>query len=52
MARYWWRNLSWKLGYADGKTERPHKCPWWADKMLYSLAYLQGKRVEIPKIVR
>jgi hypothetical protein len=23
--------------------------PWWADKMIYTAAYLQGKGVEIPK---
>jgi hypothetical protein len=39
----WWQTLSWKRGYAHGKKGRPHQCPWWADKLVYAAAYLQGK---------
>jgi hypothetical protein len=46
--RDWHQTLSWKLGYGHAKQARPFRCPWWADKMIYSLAYMQGKGVKIP----
>ena len=42
------QNLSWKLGFGHAKNGRPHSCPWWADRLVYSRAYLQGKGVDIP----
>jgi hypothetical protein len=42
------QNVSWKVGYGFGKQGRPFKCPWWADKVVYSLAYMQGKGVDLP----
>lgn len=41
-------NLSWKLGYGRGKAGRPWSEPWWVDRLIYALAYMQGKGVEIP----
>jgi len=34
---------SWKLGYGRGKGGRAYSCPWWVDKVVYTLAYKQGK---------
>jgi hypothetical protein len=48
--RDWHQNLSWKLGFGHGKEGRQHICPWWADKTVYSLAYMQGKGIEIPAL--
>jgi hypothetical protein len=42
------QNLSWKLGYGRGKDGRPWSEPWWVDRKVYGLAYLQGKGVELP----
>jgi hypothetical protein len=42
------QNLSWKLGHGRGKEGRAYSCPWWVDKMVYSLAYMQGKGIKIP----
>ena len=41
--------MSWKLGYGRGKAGRPYTCPWWVDRTVYALAFMQGKGVEIPK---
>jgi hypothetical protein len=46
--RDWHQTLSWKLGYGRGKEGRAYTCPWWVDKAVYALAYMQGKGVEIP----
>ena len=46
--RDWHQALSWKLGYGRGKEGRPYSCPWWVDKAVYSLAYMQGRGVQIP----
>jgi hypothetical protein len=39
----WHQTLSWKLGYGRGKERRAYSCPWWVDKVVYALAYMQGK---------
>jgi hypothetical protein len=44
------QNLSWKLGYGRGKAGRPWIEPWWVDRKIYALAYMQGKGVEIPSV--
>jgi hypothetical protein len=44
------QNLSWKLGYGRGRARRPWTEPWWVDRKVYGLAYLQGKGVEIPSV--
>jgi hypothetical protein len=37
------QNLSYRLGYAHGSRRRkPFKCPWWVDKTIYGLAYMDG----------
>ena len=43
--RDWHQTLSWKLGYGRGKEGRAYTCPWWVDKTVYALAYMQGKSV-------
>jgi hypothetical protein len=44
------QNLSWKLGYGRGKAGRSWTEPWWVDRVIYALAYMQGKGVEIPSV--
>jgi hypothetical protein len=44
------QNLSWKLGHGRGKEGRAYSCPWWVDKMVYSLAYMQGKGSKSPRM--
>jgi hypothetical protein len=39
----WHQTLSWKLGFGRGKEGRAYSCPWWVDKTVYALAYMQGK---------
>jgi hypothetical protein len=49
--RFWrnaHQNLSWKLGYRRGKNGRPWSEPWWVDRQIYALAYMQGKGVKLP----
>jgi hypothetical protein len=41
------QNLSWKLGYGRGKEGRDCSEPWWVDRKVYALAYLQGKGVKV-----
>jgi hypothetical protein len=48
--RDWQQTLSWKLGHGHARHQRASRCPWWADQQIYSLAYLQGKGIEIPKL--
>jgi hypothetical protein len=36
------QRLSWKVGQARGKAGRSYSCPWWADKRVYALAFLQA----------
>jgi hypothetical protein len=45
----WHQTLSWKLGYGRGKEGRAYSCPWWVDEVVYALAYMQRKGVEITK---
>jgi hypothetical protein len=44
----WRQTLTWKVGLRRAKAGVPYKCPWWADELVYGLAYLQGKGVQIP----
>jgi hypothetical protein len=46
----WRQTLTWKLGFGRAKAGRPYSCPWWADKQVYALAYLQGKGVPLPPL--
>jgi hypothetical protein len=43
----WLRNVrqafSWKLGYRRGKAGRNYLCPWWADRLVFAVAYMQGR---------
>jgi hypothetical protein len=41
------QNLSWKLGCGRGKAGRPWTEPWWANRKIYALAYMQGKGLEL-----
>jgi hypothetical protein len=36
------QNLSWKLGYGREKAGRPWSEPWWVDRKIYALAYMQA----------
>lgn len=36
------QRLSWRVGQARGKAGRPYSCPWWADKHVYALAFMQA----------
>ncbi len=40
--RDWHQNLSWNVGHRQGQAKRPFKCPWWADRQIFGLAYMQG----------
>jgi hypothetical protein len=40
--RDWHQNLSWGAGYHQGQRKRPFRCPWWADRQTFGLAYMQG----------
>jgi len=48
VARDAYQNLSWKLGFRHGKEGRPYSRPWWADRLVYALAYLQGMGIKFP----
>ena len=41
--RDWRQNFSWKLGYRQGQRRQQFRCPSWADRETFGLAYLQGK---------
>jgi hypothetical protein len=41
------QNLSWKLGYGRGKAGRPWTEPWWVDRKIYAIAFMQGKGLEL-----
>jgi hypothetical protein len=41
------QNLSWKLGYGRGKEGRTWSEPWWVDRKVYALAYMQGKLADM-----
>jgi hypothetical protein len=36
------QNISYKVGYGRGHRGRPFKCPWWADRIVYALAHMDG----------
>jgi len=44
-----YRHLSWQIGFGHATSGRPHKCPWWADHMVYGVGYIEGKDVKLPK---
>jgi hypothetical protein len=35
--------LNWKLGYGRGQAGRNDRCPWWADRLAFAVAYMQGR---------
>jgi hypothetical protein len=43
----WHQTLSWKLGYGRGKEGRAYSCPWWVDKAVYAVAFMQGKEAGV-----
>jgi hypothetical protein len=43
VARNTRQTLSWKLGYGRGKAGRYYRCPWWADRLVFAVAYMQGR---------
>ena len=45
--RDWRQTESFKHGYERGKQARPFGCPWWADRITYSLAYMEGRGVKL-----
>jgi len=36
------QSLSYKLGFAHARRRKPCKCPWWADRIVYGQAYIDG----------
>lgn len=40
--RDWHQNLSWNAGYRQAMRERPFHLPWWVDREIFGLAYIQG----------
>jgi hypothetical protein len=48
----WHQTLSWKLGYRRGRAGLSSKCPWWADKIVFALAFMQGKGIIVDRAVR
>jgi hypothetical protein len=40
--RDWHQNLSWNVGHRQGQEQRPFRCPWWVDREIFGLAYMQG----------
>ena len=44
------RKLSWKVGFERGVKEQPYSCPWWADREVLTLAYIQGRGVKIRSV--
>ena len=45
MIKDWYQTLSWKLGLRRGMTGRSAKCPWWADRGVFALAYMEGMAI-------
>ena len=37
-----------EIEHMRGQVQRTDSCPWWVDKIIYALAFMQGKGVEIP----
>jgi hypothetical protein len=40
--RDWHQSVSWNAGYVQGAQQQPFRCPWWADRMIFGVAYMQG----------
>jgi hypothetical protein len=36
------QNLSWTAGYKQGRDRQPFQVPWWANRELFGLAYVEG----------
>jgi hypothetical protein len=43
VVKNWYQILSWRLGYSCGQNGHAHRCPWWADNDIYSIAYIEGQ---------
>jgi hypothetical protein len=44
------QTLSYKLGFAHGlRNRQPFLSPWWADRMVYSLAFMDGLKARPAK---
>jgi hypothetical protein len=44
------QTLSYNMGYGLGCRGLPYKCPRWADKTIYSLAYVEGHKAYLNSI--
>jgi hypothetical protein len=44
------KKLSWKVGFERGVKEQPFSCPWWADREVLTLAYIQGRGVKVRSV--
>jgi putative copper export protein len=38
------RNLTHRVGYRHGQALHRYRCPWWSNKMIYAIAYSQGRK--------
>jgi hypothetical protein len=45
------QTLSWKLGYGRGRAGLSSDCPWWADRVVFALAFMQGKGIVVEPIL-
>jgi hypothetical protein len=44
------QTLSYKIGFAHGlRNRRPFSCPWWLDRVVYSLAFMEGFKAMPPE---
>jgi hypothetical protein len=41
------QKLSYQLGFARGLRGRPFKSPWWVDRTVYAIGYIDGQRVRV-----
>jgi hypothetical protein len=44
------QTLSYNMGYGLGCQGLPFKCPWWADKAVCGLAYIEGRKVYLESL--
>jgi hypothetical protein len=44
------RKLTHWVGYRHGQALRLYRCPWWSNKMMYAIAYSEGRKhvAELP----
>ena len=45
-----WQDMSWKLGFMQGKRNLPFKAPWWVDSAVFGAAYIQGRLHAVGKL--